>query len=281
MLTCNVTIRNTEEVDIFWTGPVGILPPLQTSQSNPETNLVMSTLTVNLTNSSLEGSYNCTATYSNCSGSVTSNSSVLTILLPPSITSGPMEVGVVNISTNISLSCTATNFGTVISWTGPHPNLQSVTIDSGTENVISTLDLSIEDVSYGGEYTCIASNAAGSDSASVVIFVIPEVVSVPPDLLISIGENVTLVCMVQDEPRGVITWEKLNESGVFEVVENEAVANLTFSPVMFGNEGTYRCVSNTSQFGELPSLPSLLTGIYNDSILFHSKMKCNRFVIIA
>ncbi len=38
--------------------------------------------------------------------------------------------------------------------------------------------------------------------------------------------------------------------GEYETVMGESGRNLTFMPIEFGNEGSYRCVVNTPQFGE-------------------------------
>ena len=234
-------------VNVTWSGPVASLPlPVNTPVPSQE-DLMISNLTVNITSPSFEGEYRCTAQYTNCIGTTTSNPTNFIILLPPTISEGPVDQ-VVDVESNVSLTCTANldtvNLNTVsITWTGPvtDPIVQEVT---ATDSITSTLTVSKVEINNGGEYTCTAGNEAGSDSASSILYITPAMI------LTSSGENVTLTCGVQDNPPGTFQWEKMNRTGMFNPLANESERNLTLYPVEFGDEGTYRCIVNTSQFGE-------------------------------
>ena len=248
-------------VSITWSGPVASLPlPVNTPVPSQE-DLVISNLTVNITGPSFEGEYRCIAQYTNCIGTTTSNPTNFIILLPPTISEGPVDQ-VVDVESNVSLTCTANldtvNLNTVsITWTGPvtDPIVQEVT---ATDSITSTLTVSEVEINNGGEYTCTAGNEAGSDSASSILYIRPVIT--PAMILTSAGENVTLTCGVQDTPPGTFQWEKMNLTGMFNPLANESERNLTLYPVEFGDEGTYRCIVNTSQFGEQMSSLSVITG---------------------
>ena len=262
VFTCYVSVRNiTEVLNVSWNGPVGDLP-MPTMQPDPTTDtLYISILTVNITDSSLEGSYNCTAGYSTCSSSLTSNSATLSILPPPTILQAPMDVGVVIVGDTVSFNCSSTSEGNVsISWTGPRPNLLSIS-ESSNMGMTSTLTFAIHDVSNGGEYACIASNEAGSDMETIVLYIRPELSTIPTDLLTSVGAVFTLMCLMQNQPPSTIQWEKINDNGMFDILVNETRVNLTINPVMFGDEGTYRCVVNFPQLGKLMSPSDMISGM--------------------
>ncbi len=245
--TCVVSAGEESTVDITWMGPV-MITPSSIFNTPDESGLVTSNLTINITSDMFEGEYSCNASYSDCIGNIVSSTAFFTILLPPDITEGPLEQ-VVNENDTVTLNCSATNLGTVsITWIGPTPNLQGVeTMVDGM--IMSSLTLS--DVSYldGGVYTCRATNEAGSsDDTSSILYVRPVVT--PPVVRTSAGSEVTLTCRVQDTPPATFQWEKNSTLGEYETVMGESGRNLTFMPIEFGNEGSYRCVVNTSQFGE-------------------------------
>ena len=269
---CSVSITSiTEAVNISWTGPEIILLSQMSQYNSMDGTHVIGQLTVPVTGSTQEGSYFCTASYSMCTDSMSSDPAMLSIIPLPSVTIEPISVGVVIPPMDISFSCNARPEILSISWSGPRPDLQTE-VDSSTEVTVSTLTLNIADVSYGGEYTCTATNAAGSNTSSVVLYVRPEVT--PPVFPTSARDEVAFMCLVQNMPLGTIRWEKMDGSGAFVVVKGETDTSLTFIPVEFGDEGTYRCVVTTSEFGEQPSTTALITGMENkclhiNSVLFN------------
>ena len=59
----------------------------------------------------------------------------------------------------------------------------------------STLEVMDIDASSGGVYTCIVSNAAGSDSASTTLYVAPYIVTpLEEQTLTTNGSNVNISC---------------------------------------------------------------------------------------
>ena len=107
----------------------------------------------------------------------------------------------------------------------------------------TTLTVSNISAMNGGNYTCVVSNAAGNDSATAVLYVEPIIVTQPTDILTRNGTVVNFTCAAESFPDPEYTWEKYNEeTNSFDMVSNCPV--LEFTPAMFGDEGSYRCVAN-------------------------------------
>ena len=101
-----------------------------------------------------------------------------------------------------------------------------------------TLILIIANASFGGDYTCTVSNAAGNDSASTTLYVAPYIVTpLEEQTLTTSGSNVNITCNADGFPSPTVIWVDM----VIAEVENTSL--LEFSPVMFGDEGRYRCVA--------------------------------------
>ena len=96
----------------------------------------------------------------------------------------------------------------------------------------------------GGNYTCMVSNTAGNDSATALLYVEPIIVTQPTDILTSSGTVVSFTCAAESFPApAVYQWEKYNETtGSFDRVSSGPV--LEFTPAVFGDEGSYRCVAS-------------------------------------
>ena len=264
---CSVMVSSsTDEVAITWTGPE-ITSVDSTSQSLMMADtLVTGQLTISVTDISQAGPYFCTASYMTCTGSTSSDPAMLSIL-PPSVTIDPMSVDVVTPPMNIMIDCNASPQIQSIIWTGPVTDFGQMTDDPLT---VSTLTVNIADVTYGGEYICTATNAAGPTTSSVIIYVRPEVTPSAP--LTSENGPATLMCIVQMDPLGTIRWEKMDGPDSFVVVDDETDKSLTFASIQFGDEGTYRCVVTTSEFGEQPSTTALITGMENMCLFYDASI---------
>ena len=95
----------------------------------------------------------------------------------------------------------------------------------------------------GGSYTCVVSNAAGNESATAVLHVEPIIVTQPTDILTRNGTVMSFTCAAESFPAPEYTWEKYNEGGSsFDRVSSGPV--LEFTPAVFGDEGSYRCVTS-------------------------------------
>ena len=107
----------------------------------------------------------------------------------------------------------------------------------------TTLTVSNISAMNGGSYTCVVSNAAGNDSATAVLYVEPIIVTQPTDILTRNGTLENFTCVAESFPAPEYTWEKYNkETNSFDMVSNGSV--LEFTPAVFGDEGSYRCVAS-------------------------------------
>lgn len=104
----------------------------------------------------------------------------------------------------------------------------------------STLTLAAIDASYGGNYTCTMSNAAGTDSASTTIYIAPYIVTpLEKQTLAFNGTDVIIFCNAAGFPTPTVSW--VNAMGL----EVSSTSLLQSNPTIFGLEGVYRCVAKT------------------------------------
>ena len=105
------------------------------------------------------------------------------------------------------------------------------------ESMVEVNDI---DASSGGIYTCTVSNAAGNDSASTTLYVAPYIVTpLDEQTLTADGLNVMINCDAAGSPSPTVNWMDMTDSEV----SNTSL--LQFDPVMFEDEGIYRCVAST------------------------------------
>ena len=94
----------------------------------------------------------------------------------------------------------------------------------------------IADASSGGVYTCTVTNAQGSDSASTTLYVAPYFVTpLNATTLTESGSILNLNCDTAGFPTPTVKWVDSSDL----TVSNTSVLDL--SPVVFGDEGMYRC----------------------------------------
>lgn len=154
---------------------------------------------------------------------------------------------------NVSLNCSIVG--------GPEVTIQwlfkGVTI---SEQNSSVLYLSNVNASHGGSYTCMAFNSAGSFSDLTEIYISPYFIISPQSLDVSNGTVQSLMCEAEAFPTPEYQWVKSDgsiRSGVLGVNST----SLQFSPVVFGDAGSYYC--NASSLGiDIQSGTIIVTGKY-------------------
>ena len=106
----------------------------------------------------------------------------------------------------------------------------------------STLEVMDIDASSGGSYTCTVSNAAGSDSASTILYVAPYIVTPLEEVtLTSNGSSINLTCVADGFPLPTVSWDRNTTS-----VTASDDSGLIIPTVTFGQEGVYRCLANVT-----------------------------------
>ena len=133
---------------------------------------------------------------------------------------------------NVTLTCSARGGpDNVFQW-------QKNGIDLPGENH-TTLQLTDIDATDGGEYTCVVSNAAGSDSTNVTLYIRPYIVVNPQPLLLTLlGNRVTFTCEALSFPSPSYQWEREGAPGVVSTEQNYMIGFASFN-----SGGVYRCVA--------------------------------------
>ena len=123
---------------------------------------------------------------------------------------------------------------------GPEVTYQWSKDDSVLEENSALLVISSASTSSGGNYTCNASNPAGYDTASGALYVHPFFTLQPADAFSRINANLTLTCEADGFPSPAVHWEDSKGMSV------SSSALLELAPVVFGDEGVYYCVAETT-----------------------------------
>ncbi len=163
----------------------------------------------------------------------------------PAATVAPADVrvtalpsDVLFLSDNVSLTCTHSG--------GPDNTFHW--LKDGQSLNLTRSALTVEEVTAGngGRYTCIVTNAAGSASGDVILYIHPYITLQPLELVeTQNGSIANLTCEADGFPTPNITWIKYDSftnRSVFVQVSRGVV--LYFDPVIFGDEGYYGCIAS-------------------------------------
>eukprot|EP00118_Oscarella_pearsei_P004915 m.21825 g.21825 ORF g.21825 m.21825 type:complete len:1518 (+) comp28230_c0_seq1:714-5267(+) len=189
-----------------------------------------------------QGTYTCRA--ANSQGSQAS-SAILTVQVPPNITSSFYDVTLVE-ETSFNFTCNASGrpFPSV-QWTNP----SGTVIQSSQREILDFTNIKQTD---SGTYTCVASNAAGQTKKSVTLTVQgkPYFILRPANVFVSTGDDVKFSCQMAGNPTPVVSWTLSNnplpENVRFGVSSS---GELEIKNVIQTDSGQYDCRGNNS-FGE-------------------------------
>ena len=142
---------------------------------------------------------------------------------------------------NVTFSCSAEG--------GPQNTLQWLkdgkdfgSIICGSENNLTLTSITIDD---GAVYTCEASNAAGTGSASVSLNISPVIVLHPVNIGVFNGTNASFMCEATAFPEPTYVW--ITVGG--ELPESALGVNsstLMLNPAVFGDQGEYYCSATSN-----------------------------------
>ena len=141
---------------------------------------------------------------------------------------------IAEVGDNVTFTCSAQGGpNNIFRW---EHNNSFLTFESAT--------ITIENVTVadGGDYMCTVSNAAGVDNATATLFIRPRITTLPVDIQTDNDSVVEFICEAEGFPTPNITWERV------ETATNTTLNTtgfLTFSPAVFGDEGTYQCVATS------------------------------------
>ncbi|XP_035392059.1 hemicentin-1 [Electrophorus electricus] len=198
------------------------------------------------------GNYTCRA--ANDVGTA-AQSAVLTYAEVPSVSLAQRVVTAL-IGADAALECSAT--GTpppLLTWRKGRLELrlELITEQDLQRGVLRVPSVQEQD---GGEYTCEASNTAGSTSATALLKVgaAPVFFQSPQDVTANVGDNVTLPCAAHGTPPPSLMWRRQDDREVPRESSNP-VASLSSAPfhipsVWVDDEGVYVCEAK-NQFGSI------------------------------
>ena len=92
----------------------------------------------------------------------------------------------------------------------------------------------------GSIYTCVVSNAAGSDSSSTFVYISPHFVTQPMSMSVDNGTSIGLLCEVEAFPNPSIQWWRVDGEPIRDGIVTDTQI-LFIDPVLFGDEGEYYC----------------------------------------
>ena len=110
-------------------------------------------------------------------------------------------------------------------------------IISGSENNLTLTNITIDD---GAVYTCVASNAAGTGSASVSLNISPVIILHPVNIGVTNGTNTSFTCAASAFPEPTYVWIRVGGE-LPESAIGVTSSTLMLSPAVFGDQGEYYC----------------------------------------
>ena len=108
----------------------------------------------------------------------------------------------------------------------------------GSENTLTLINITVFNDS--GVYTCVASNAAGTGSASVSLNISPVFDLHPTSITTSNGTVQTFMCNAMAFPEPTYVWVRVGDD-LPEMALGSNTSMLTLSPAVFGDQGEYFC----------------------------------------
>ena len=137
---------------------------------------------------------------------------------------------------NVTFLCIAEGGpGNTLQWLKDGEDIGSII--SGSENNLTLTNITIDD---GAVYTCVASNAAGTGSASVSLNISPVIILNPVNIGVTNGTSASFMCAATAFPEPTYVWirvgGKLPESAI-----GVNTSTLMLSPAVFGDQGEYYC----------------------------------------
>nr|XP_048286978.1 hemicentin-1 isoform X1 [Myodes glareolus] len=190
------------------------------------------------------GQYTCMA--ANVAGS-SSMSTTLTVHVPPRIQSTEVHY-TVNENSQVVLPCGADGIPTpAIHW-GKDGVLIANLLGKSTTRPDGELLLENVVLKDSGTYTCVATNAAGEDTHTVMLTVhsLPTFTELPGDLSLNKGEKLRLSCKATGIPLPKLTWTFNNNiiPAHFDSVNGHS--ELVIERVSTEDSGTYVCTAENS-----------------------------------
>ncbi|XP_078361310.1 contactin-4-like [Oculina patagonica] len=191
-----------------------------------------------------EGMYFCDGTNSDLQATRTSSLAYVTVHVPPTFQVQPRDTNVTQ-GHPLTLHCKATGFPLpILTWQkdGQPVDTNHVTLLSN-----GSLHISSSVVQDAGKFSCIATNVAGSATATadVVIYVPPSLVSSAANATKTVGESVKFECSFNGIPKPSIQWFYTSGGSRVQLTQTEryviTAGSLEIRQIQKKDEGKYIC----------------------------------------
>ena len=93
----------------------------------------------------------------------------------------------------------------------------------------------------GGDYTCQVSSTLGTSVRVTTVFISPYFTIPPEDITGANGTVLNMTCEAEGYPDPVYQWSREDGKLFGEMTTGESSEVLEFSPIQFGDQGTYIC----------------------------------------
>lgn len=205
------------------------------------------TYTIATTSLADAATYTCVAT--NSLGSATSNGAVLTVQVPPAITTQPVGT---TVTAGASVSFTVVATGT------PAPTYQwqksGVNIAGATSATYTIASATLADA---GAYTVVVTNPAGtvtSSAAALTVNAPPVITAQPANQSVVVGQTATFSVTATGNPAPTYQWRKGGAP-----IAGATSASYTTPVTVIGDDGSTFDVVVTNSLGTVTSGPATLT----------------------
>ena len=205
------------------------------------------TFTIATTSLSDAATYTCVAT--NSIGTATSNGAVLTIQVPPAITTQP---------TGATVTAGASASFTVVATGTPAPSYQwqksNVNISGATSATYTIASTSLGDA---GAYTVVVTNAAGTVTSAAAVLTVnapPVITAQPANQSVVVGQTATFSVTATGNPTPTYQWRK---GGL--AIGGATGSTYTTPTTVIGDNGSTFDVVVTNSLGAVTSTAATLT----------------------
>ncbi len=231
------------------------------------------TYTIPVTTLLSAGDYRCVVT--NADGSANSNPATLLIITPPMITQHPSPQSVMD-GASASFSVISSGLFLSYQWQKDGEDLPGKTE--------STLLFTDVDTSLIGQYRCVVSNSAGSDTSNAASLLVdgpPTMIREPLGIAVKLGDPATFDLLAAG-PGLTYQWQK-EGSPNFVNIDGETNASFTIPAASEIHTGNYRCrvgnthgiISSATVSLSVVAPPQILTPTAPASVTLNEKQPLN------